>query len=312
MTAPVPVSFRWPRGCYILWARLRALGGVCPGHPPIGAVSNQHWRAILFQVPGSRSARWKDGNRIAQAVDGRRRCNGEGLSCMDSAYTRGRGIDSDAPPGCFEDFAGGVPAVQRGSMQSPLLVARPPAGYGRGPGSASGPELKPRRLSTLGVRQIKALRAGRAVSLLPDQVPPGNGRLFRSGGSHDDAGRPARHYRPAQPSCWSGERLPWGGFVHAFREPEHRFRTTRTGRGADQPGNGTTHSQCPQQFTSRGYGRTSNPRRSGEGNRCAILFCSCGSGATSTVDLWLGCRAAGHFAVPAGGTMAQGGIEIWP
>lgn len=101
----------------------------------------------------------------------------EGAEHIDAALARGHGIVFLTPHlGCFEITAQGY-AKRYGAEQGPITVLYRPArkpwlrplleGARRRPGLATAPT------TLAGVKQlIKALRAGHAVGLLPDQVPP--------------------------------------------------------------------------------------------------------------------------------------------
>ena len=97
--------------------------------------------------------------------------------CLDRAYQAGRGVLLLTPHlGCFEVTAQAI-AGRHMQAHGPLTVLFRPA---RKPwlapliaASRQRPGLEPVPTTLAGVRQmIKALRQGRAVGLLPDQVPP--------------------------------------------------------------------------------------------------------------------------------------------
>ncbi|TFY99588.1 lysophospholipid acyltransferase family protein [Ramlibacter rhizophilus] len=152
----------------------------------------------------------------------------DGGELLDEAYAAGRGLLLLTPHlGCFEIAALAI-AERHSAAHGPLTVLYRPA---RKPwlaplvaASRDRPGVEPAPTTLAGVRQmIKALRQGRAVGLLPDQVPPegmGTWAPF--------FGRPAYTMTLAarlaqQTGCevrlvW-GERLPWGrGFVLHCRE----------------------------------------------------------------------------------------------
>ena len=104
-------------------------------------------------------------------------CHIEGEACVEQAYAAGRGIVFLTPhQGCFE-LSAQVAARRWSAERGPITVLYRPA---RQPALArviefarqrAGLQTAPTTLA--GVRQlIRALRAGQAVGLLPDQVPP--------------------------------------------------------------------------------------------------------------------------------------------
>ncbi len=104
-------------------------------------------------------------------------CEWDGTACLDAAYAQGQGVIFLTPHlGCFEVTAQGV-AQRYSAAHGPLTVLYRPA---RQPWLAQvmerarqKPGLETAPTTLAGVRQmIKALRAGHAVGLLPDQVPP--------------------------------------------------------------------------------------------------------------------------------------------
>jgi KDO2-lipid IV(A) lauroyltransferase len=101
----------------------------------------------------------------------------ENFGCIDEAYAAGRGVLMLTPHlGCFEVAAQSM-ATRQLAAHGPLTVLFRPA---RKPwlaplvaASRQRPGLAAVPTTLTGVRQmIKALREGRAVGLLPDQVPP--------------------------------------------------------------------------------------------------------------------------------------------
>ena len=135
------------------------------------------------------------------------------------AYASGQGVIFLTPHlGCFEVTAQAL-AERFASAHGPLTVLYRPA---RRPGLAevmlsarNRPGLEAVPTTLAGVRQmIKALRAGRAVGLLPDQVPPEGMGVWapffgQAAYTMTLAARLAAQ-TGAQPVLIWGERLPWG------------------------------------------------------------------------------------------------------
>lgn len=101
----------------------------------------------------------------------------DGFQRIESAYAQGRGVLLLTPHlGCFEVAAQAI-ARRQLAQHGPLTVLyRPARKAWIAPlvaASRQRPELEAVPTTLAGVRQmIKALRQGRAVGLLPDQVPP--------------------------------------------------------------------------------------------------------------------------------------------
>lgn len=195
----------------------------------------------------------------------------EGSSCVDSAYSRGRGIVFLTPHlGCFEVTAQGV-AQRYSAVHGPLLVLYRPARQQamaevlEGARERPGLETAPTTLS--GVRQmIKALRAGRAVGLLPDQVPPeGMGQwapFFGQAAYTMTLGARLAVQTGATVLLVWGERLPWGrGFCLRFSELEQPLSDNQE-QAVVQINQEMERliRECPQQYL-WGYGRYKQPRR---------------------------------------------------
>lgn len=193
-----------------------------------------------------------------------------GTDVVDAAYAARKGVVFLTPHlGCFEITAQGLAERYRAEY-GPITVLYRPA---RQPLLApvietarqrEGLETAPTTLS--GVRQmIKALRAGRAVGLLPDQVPPQGQGVWSP-----VFGKPAYtmtlaarllQQTGATPLMVWGERLPRGqGFcLHfsAFPEPLSSDLETAVAQ-INQAIEGLIR-QCPQQYL-WGYGRYKTPR----------------------------------------------------
>jgi len=150
----------------------------------------------------------------------------EGLAVVEAAYAAGKGIVFLTPHmGCFELAARATAARFHSRFGDLTVLFRP----GRRPAvdclldvarAGSGLQTAPTNLA--GVRQLlRALRAGKAVGLLPDQVPPADMGMWSP-----FFGRPAYTMTlAARLASQSGapiilawcERLPWGaGYVLHF------------------------------------------------------------------------------------------------
>ena len=101
----------------------------------------------------------------------------ENFGCIDEAYAAGRGVLMLTPHlGCFEVAAQAMAARQLAAHGPLTVLFRPARKAWLAPlvaASRQRPGLAAVPTPLTGVRQmIKALREGRAVGLLPDQVPP--------------------------------------------------------------------------------------------------------------------------------------------
>ena len=150
----------------------------------------------------------------------------QGDAVVDAAYASGHGVVFLTPHlGCFEITAQAL-AQRYSARYGPLTVLFRPAhqaGLAQVMEEARGREGLATAPTTLaGVRQmIKALRAGHAVGLLPDQVPPEGMGLWtpffgKPAYTMTLAARLAQQTGAHIVLIW-GERLPWGrGFdLHA-------------------------------------------------------------------------------------------------
>jgi len=194
----------------------------------------------------------------------------EGTACVDAAYARGRGVIFLTPHlGCFEATAQGL-AQRYSPAHGPIVVLYRPA---RHPlmatvleGARERPGLETAPTTLAGVRQMmKALRAGRAVGLLPDQVPPeGMGQwapvFGQSAYTMTLGARLALQTDACVLLVW-GERLPWGrGFRLHFRElqsplsPLLESAVVQINQEMER-----LIRECPQQYL-WGYGRYKQPR----------------------------------------------------
>ena len=154
----------------------------------------------------------------------------EGLAVVQAAYAAGRGIIFLTPHmGCFE-LAARATAARFSPQYGDLTVLFRP---GRRPAldrlletARAGAGLQTAPTNLAGVRQLlRALRAGRAVGLLPDQVPPDEMGLWspffgRPAYTMTLAARLALQSGAPMVLAW-GERRPWGaGYVLHFRSME--------------------------------------------------------------------------------------------
>lgn len=194
-----------------------------------------------------------------------------GTEVVDAAYAARRGVVFLTPHlGCFEITAQGL-AERYHAEYGPITVLYRPA---RQPAlnevietarRREGLETAPTTLS--GVRQmIKALRAGRAVGLLPDQVPPdGMGQwapfFGQSAYTMTLAARIILQTGATPLLVW-GERLPHGqGYrlrFQALAEPlsaDLETAVEQINREMED-----LIRQCPQQYL-WGYGRYKQPRK---------------------------------------------------
>ncbi len=195
----------------------------------------------------------------------------DGAERIEAAYAAGRGIVYLTPHmGCFEITAQGA-ATRFGATRGPITVLYRPARQAAlaqvlaTARQREGLETAPTTLT--GVRQmIRALRAGQAVGLLPDQVPPEGQGLWSP-----FFGQPAYtmtlaarlvQQTGATPLLAWGERLPRarGYCIHVqpFAEPLSNELETAVGqinRAMEQ-----LIRQCPGQYL-WGYGRYKTPRK---------------------------------------------------
>ena len=155
------------------------------------------------------------------------------LACVESAYAAGHGVLFLTPHlGCFEVTAQALTASFSAKFGPLTVLYRPSRKEGLGQvmeATRARPGLDTAPTTLAGVRQmIKALRAGRAVGLLPDQVPPeGMGQWTPFFGkpayTMTLAARLALQTGAKLMVIW-GERLPWGqGYrIHAseLKTPE--------------------------------------------------------------------------------------------
>jgi KDO2-lipid IV(A) lauroyltransferase len=194
----------------------------------------------------------------------------DGTDVVDAAYAAGRGVVFLTPHlGCFEITAQGLAERYRARYGPITVLYRPArqAALARVVETArrrEGLETAPTTLA--GVRQMmKALRVGRAIGLLPDQVPPeGMGQWAPFFGQPAYTMTLAARLllqTGATPLLVWGERLPGGqGFCLHFRalaEPlagELAPAVAQINRAMER-----LIRECPQQYL-WGYGRYKTPR----------------------------------------------------
>lgn len=191
----------------------------------------------------------------------------EGAELIDAARAEGRGVIFLTPHlGCFEATAQGY-AQRYGPITVLYRPARQPWLRELVDTARSRANLATAPTTLSGVRQmLKALRAGQAIGLLPDQVPPqGLGVWAPFFGR--DAYTMTLPARLAQQSgarlllAW-GERLAWGrGYRIRLRAWEGELpgdaqaAATQTNAGMEQ-----LVRECPQQYL-WGYARYKQPRQ---------------------------------------------------
>ena len=194
----------------------------------------------------------------------------QGTEAVDAAYAARKGVVFLTPHlGCFEITAQGL-AERYHAEYGPITVLYRPARQAalsevtETARRREGLETAPTNLS--GVRQmIKALRAGRAVGLLPDQVPPeGQGvwsPVFGQPAYTMTLAARLLQQTGAVPLLVWGERLPRGqGFrVHFEPFPEPLSDDLDTAVAQINRAMESLIRQCPQQYL-WGYGRYKQPR----------------------------------------------------
>jgi KDO2-lipid IV(A) lauroyltransferase len=194
----------------------------------------------------------------------------EGTACVDAAYASGQGVVFLTPHlGCFEATAQGL-AQRYSPTHGPIVVLYRPARKAWLAdvleGSRERPGLETAPTTLAGVRQmIKALRAGRAVGLLPDQVPPaGMGQwapfFGQAAYTMTLSARLALQTGAKVLLVW-GERLSWGrGFRLHFREMQAPLATNLDAAVVQiNQEMERLIRECPQQYL-WGYGRYKQPR----------------------------------------------------
>ena len=192
------------------------------------------------------------------------------LACVESAYAAGHGVLFLTPHlGCFEVTAQALTASFSAKFGPLTVLYRPSRKEGLGQvmeATRARPGLETAPTTLAGVRQmIKALRAGRAVGLLPDQVPPeGMGQWTPFFGkpayTMTLAARLALQTGAKLMVIW-GERLPWGqGYlIHASElGTQEADDVDALVLQINQAMEGLIR-QCPEQYL-WGYARFKRPR----------------------------------------------------
>ena len=190
----------------------------------------------------------------------------EGAALIEAAQEQGRGIVLLTPHlGCFEAAAQGY-AARFGAITVLYRPARKPWLRGLVDTARGRPGLATAPTTLAGVKQmLKALKAGEAVALLPDQVPPAGMGLWAPFFGRDAytmtlSARLARQTGATVLLAWS-ERLPWGrGYcVHmrplaAALDPQPAVAAAQVNACMEQ-----LVRECPAQYL-WGYARYKQPR----------------------------------------------------
>ena len=195
----------------------------------------------------------------------------DSFNLLQEAYEKGNGVLLLTPHmGCFEVTAQAI-SDNFSKAHGPLTVLYRPS---RKPSlakvmetSRARPGLDPVPTTMAGVRQmIKALRSGRAVGLLPDQVPPlGMGQWAPFFGkpayTMTLAARLALQTGAQIVLLW-GERLPWGmGYqMHVSQMPHALSDDLETAVVQINQAMADLILTCPQQYL-WGYARYKQPRQ---------------------------------------------------
>ncbi|WP_299511101.1 lysophospholipid acyltransferase family protein [uncultured Limnohabitans sp.] len=189
----------------------------------------------------------------------------------EEAYAQGQGVLFLTPHmGCFEVTAQAL-ALRFGAKHGGLTVLYRPARLAALNEvmalARNRPGLQAVPTTLAGVRQmIKALRAGKAVGLLPDQVPPEGMGLWapyfgQSAYTMTLAARLALQTGARVVLIW-GERLPWGGGYRLHTKPLGHDLSTDLETAVVQINQAMEAMVrvCPQQYL-WGYARYKAPRK---------------------------------------------------
>jgi Kdo2-lipid IVA lauroyltransferase/acyltransferase len=193
----------------------------------------------------------------------------QGTELLETKYREGKGIVFLTPHlGCFEVTAQGLAqryAAQYGDLTVLYRPARKAWMAGLIASSRNRPGLMAVPTTLAGVKQmIKALKAGRAVGLLPDQVPPEGLGIWSPFFGRDAytmtlSARLAQQTGAAVVLVW-GERLPWGrGYRLHFSQLAQPLSDDLTQAVAQiNAAMEGLIAQCPAQYL-WGYGRYKQP-----------------------------------------------------
>jgi KDO2-lipid IV(A) lauroyltransferase len=190
----------------------------------------------------------------------------DGAELIDRARADGRGIVFLTPHlGCFEATAQGY-AARYGAITVLYRPARKAWLRDLVDRSRQRPGLATAPTTLAGVKQLlKALKAGEAVGLLPDQVPPQGLGVWapffgREAYTMSLSARLAQQAGARLLLAW-GERLPWGRGFRIHLRPGPEALAADTAAAAAQV-NGLMEGlirECPQQYL-WGYARYKSPR----------------------------------------------------
>lgn len=195
----------------------------------------------------------------------------DGEAILDAAHASGKGVIFLTPHlGCFEITAQVVAQHTSDEYGALTVLYRPPRQAWLQhlmEASRQRPGLETAPTNLAGVRQmIKALRQGRAVGLLPDQVPPEGQGIWSAAWGRPAytmtlAARLALQTGASLVPVW-GERLPKGaGFVVHIRPPLVLAQGATLDDAVAQINASieATIAGCPEQYL-WGYGRYKKPR----------------------------------------------------
>lgn len=197
----------------------------------------------------------------------------DSLGVLQNAYLSGKGVIFLTPHlGCFEVTAQAISDAFSNEYGPLTVLFRPSRKASLAEvmeSSRARPGLEPVPTNMAGVRQmIKALRAGRAVGLLPDQVPPlGMGQWAPFFGkpayTMTLAARLALQTGAQVVLVW-GERLPWGRGYHMHLSDMSEALSDDLDLAVVQINQAMADLilTCPQQYL-WGYARYKQPRQEG-------------------------------------------------
>ena len=231
---------------------------------------SENARQAGFALGQVRGAIAESGKLVAEAprlwFGGPVRVEWENEACIEAALARGKGIVFLTPHlGCFEVSAqayalryGRITVLYRPARKAWL---RDLVDTARGRSN-----LATAPTTLMGVRQmLKALKAGEAVGLLPDQVPPKGmgewaGFFGRDAYTMTLPARLAQQTGAAIVLAWA-ERLPWGGGyrVHLREWTDEVSRDGAVAAGQVNARMETLIRECPGQYL-WGYARYKTPR----------------------------------------------------